>query len=103
MKRSVRAVLVAYGIDSQGNRHVLGVSVSLSEAEGHWRDFLESLDSRGLHGLECVTSDAHSGLKAALRAVFPSVPWQRCQFHLQQNAQADVPKRSMQQEVAEVI
>lgn len=97
------AVLVAYGIDSQGNRHVLGVSVSLSEAEVHWRDFLESLVSRGLHGLECVTSDAHSGLKAALRAVFPSVPWQRCQFHLQQNAQAYVPKLSMKQEVAEVI
>ena len=53
-------------------RHVLGVSVSLSEAEVHWRAFLEGLVSRGLHGLECITSDAHSGLKAALRAVFPS-------------------------------
>ena len=82
------AVLVAYGIDAEGIRHVLGVSVSLSEAEVHWRTFLDSLVSRGLHGLECITSDAHSGLKAALRAVFPSVAWQRCQFHLQQNAQA---------------
>lgn len=97
------AVLVGYGIDAEGIRHVLGVSVSLSEAEVHWRAFLESLVSRGLHGLECITSDAHSGLKAALRAVFPSVPWQRCQFHLQQNAQAYVPKLSMKQEVAEDI
>lgn len=97
------AVLVAYGIDSKGFRHVLGVSVSLSEAEVHWRAFLESLVSRGLHGLTMITSDAHSGLKAALRAVFPSVPWQRCQFHLQQNAQAYVPKQSMKKEVAEDI
>ena len=97
------AVLVAYGIDTKGIRHVLGVSVSLSEAEVHWRAFLESLVSRGLHGLTLITSDAHSGLKAALRAVFPSVPWQRCQFHLQQNAQAYVPKQSMKKEVSEDI
>lgn len=94
------AVLVAYGINEGGMREVLGVSVSLSEAETHWRTFLESLVARGLHGLECITSDAHSGLKAAKRAVFPSVPWQRCQFHLQQNAQAYIPKTSMKQEVA---
>jgi len=97
------AVLVAYGVDEKGFRHVLGVSVALSEAEIHWRTFLDSLVSRGLHGLLCITSDAHSGLKAALKAVFPSVPWQRCQFHLQQNAQAYVPKQSMKEEVAEDI
>lgn len=97
------AVLVAYGIDPEGMRHILGVSVSLSEAEVHWRAFLESLVTRGLHGLECITSDAHGGLKAALRAVFPSVPWQRCQFHLQQNAQGYVPRASMKKEVAEDI
>ena len=69
----------------------------------HWRTFLESLVARGLHGLESITSDAHSGLKAALRAVFPSVLWQRCQFHLQQNAQAYVPKKEMKPIVAEDI
>lgn len=97
------AVLIAFGIDGAGKRHVLGVSVSLSEAEVHWRAFFESLVSRGLHGLIGITSDAHTGLKAALRAVFPSVPWQRCQFHLQQNAQKYVPKQSMKKEVAEDI
>ncbi len=55
---------------------------------------------RKLHGVKMITSDAHKGLKAAIRAVFPSVPWQRCQFHLQQNAQAYVPKVSMKKEVA---
>jgi transposase-like protein len=69
----------------------------------HWRDFLTSLVERGLHGMKLIISDAHAGLKAAKRAVFPSVPWQRCQFHLQQNAQSYVPKKSMKKEVASDI
>ena len=86
------ALLYAVGIDRQGKRSVLGVSVSLSEAEVHWRAFLQGLKERGLHGVELVTSDGHEGLKAALEAVLPGAAWQRCQFHLQQNAQAYVPR-----------
>lgn len=94
------AVLVAYGIDLDGKRRVLGTSVSLSEHEIHWRGFLTSLVERGLHGVELIISDAHAGLKAARKAVFPSVPWQRCQFHLQQNAQSYAPKKSMKRSIA---
>jgi len=94
------AVLIAIGVLPNGKRTVLGVSVKLSEAEVHWREFLQSLVERGLHGIEMITSDAHEGLKAARKGVFPSVPWQRCQFHLQQNATAYVPKVDMRSEVA---
>lgn len=97
------AVLIAIGVRADSKRSVLGVSVSLSEAEVHWRQFLTSLASRGLHGMELITSDDHAGLKAARKAVFSSVPWQRCQFHLQQNAHAHVPRKDMQAEVAETI
>ena len=97
------AVLIAIGIGSDGKRSVLGVSVALSEAEVHWRDFFSSLVARGLHGTRFIVSDAHPGMAAARHAVFPSVPWQRCQFHLQQNAQAYVPRLEMRQEVAESI
>lgn len=93
------ALLIAYGVDMAGRRTVLGVDVALSEAEVHWRAFLQALAQRGLCGLKLITSDDHTGLKAARTAVFPSVPWQRCQFHLQQNASAHVPKKAMQQEV----
>jgi len=85
------AVLIACGVDADGRRDVLGCSVSLSEAEVHWRAFLSELKDRGLYGMELIVSDAHEGLQAARRAVFPSVPWQRCQFHLQQNAGQYVP------------
>jgi transposase-like protein len=94
------AVLIATGITPQGERQVLGVSVSLSEQEAHWRDFLKSLKDRGLHGVKLIISDSHEGLGAARRAVFGSVPWQRCQFHLQQNAGSYVPRQSMKAEVA---
>ena len=83
------AVLIAVGIRaSDGKRTILGVSVSLSEAEVHWRDFLRGLKQRGLELPKSITSDAHEGLRAALGTVFAASPWQRCQFHLQQNAQA---------------
>lgn len=94
------AVLIACGIDAQGNRDILGCSVSLSEAEVHWRSFLAELKDRGLCGVELIVSDAHEGLKAARKAVFPGAPWQRCQFHLQQNAGQYVPKMAMRATVA---
>jgi transposase-like protein len=95
------AVLIAVGVRKDGRRSVLGTSVSLSEAEVHWREFLASLQKRGMHGTQLVVSDSHEGLKAARKATLPSVPWQRCQCHLQRNAQAYVPRISMRKEVAE--
>ena len=94
------ATLIAMGIGPDGKRTILGVSVALSEAEAHWRAFLTSLVERGLHAVKFIVSDAHPGLAAARRAVFPSVPWQRCQFHLQQNAQAHVPRLDLRSVVA---
>jgi transposase-like protein len=94
------AVLVATGIDPDGQRQVLGVSVSLSEHESHWKAFLKALKERGMHGVQLVISDDHAGLGAARRAVLGSVPWQRCHFHLQQNAGAYVPRQAMRVEVA---
>ena len=94
------ALLYAVGIDLEGKRSVLGVSVSLSEAEVHWRALLKDLVERGLHGVRMVTSDDHAGIKAALAATFSGVAWQRCQFHLQQNAGAYVPRIDQRKAVA---
>jgi len=94
------AVLIASGVNLEGKRLILGVSVSLSEQELHWRDFLQSLVERGLNGVKLIISDAHAGLLAARKAVFSGIPWQRCQFHLQQNASQYVPRQSMKREVA---
>jgi len=81
------AILIAIGIVKQsGKRMILGVSCAASESEIHWREFLSSIKERGIGRPELIVSDAHQGLKDALTTVFTGVAWQRCQFHLQQNA-----------------
>lgn len=97
------ALLVAIGITPAGQRTVLGASVSLSEAEVHWRDFLASLQTRGLHGVRLIVSDDHAGLGQARQARFPGVPWQRCQFHLAQNLLAYVPPNLSQAEASSAL
>lgn len=97
------AILMASGVQRDGRRSILGISVSLSEAEAHWRAFLEGLVKRGLSGVQLIVSDDHAGMQAARKAVFTGVPWQRCQFHLQQNAQSYVPRVGMKREAAEDI
>lgn len=97
------AVLIAVGVNEDGKRTVLGVSVSLSEAETHWREFLTSLQERGISGVKYAVSDDHPGLKNALFACFPGILWNRCQCHLQRNAGHHVPKVSMRTTVASDI
>ena len=97
------ALLLAYGVNSEGKREILGASTSLSDAEVHWREFFKHLQSRGMYGVRLMISDNHPGMKAARMAVFPSMPWQRCQFHLAQNAQSYVSKKAMREEIAEVV
>jgi putative transposase len=97
------AVLMAAAVDVDGRRSLLGTSVSLSEAEPHWRDFLTALQDRGLKAVRYIVSDDHKGLKAALEARMPAVPWQRCQCHLQRNAAAYVPKVAMRRQVHDDI
>jgi putative transposase len=94
------AVLLALGVEESGHRTVLGVSVSLSEAEVHWRNLFAQLQERGLCGVRLLISDDHAGLKAAREARFPGVPWQRCQFHRQQNAAPYVPRVERRRAVA---
>lgn len=88
-----QAVLVAIGIDWEGRRQVLGVEMANRESRSSWKDFLEGLRARGLHGVEYVVSDDHAGLKAAIREVLPEAAWQRCYVHFLRNALDYVPRK----------
>jgi transposase-like protein len=92
-------VLLAIGIGPDERRRVLGVSAALSEAEVHWRAFLESLVTRGLRGVDFIVSDDHSGLRAARRAVLGGATWQRCQFHLARNAIQHAPNAEIRKRI----
>jgi putative transposase len=86
------AVVVAYGVRAAGVREVLGLDVGLSEDVVVWRAFMQGLVARGLRGVKLVISDAHVGLKQAIKEVFLGAAWQRCRVHVMRNILARVPK-----------
>ena len=96
------AVIVAYGVRADGVREVLGLDIGLSEDVALWRAFLQDLVARGVRGVQLVVSDAHQGLKQAIREVFVGASWQRCRVHFVRNVLARVPK-STQAMVAATI
>jgi len=97
------AILSAICIGPDGRRRLLGVSAALSEAEVHWRDFLNDLVDRGMRGVEFVVSDDHAGLRTARRAVLSGATWQRCQFHLAQNAIHHAPTMAIRKRIGEEL
>jgi transposase-like protein len=86
------AVIIATGVNSDGRREVLGMTIGASEAETFWTDFLRKLTRRGLRGVKLVISDAHEGLKAAITKVL-NATWQRCRVHFMRNALAHAGKQ----------
>jgi putative transposase len=86
------AVVVAVGVRETGERELLGFAVGASEEEAFWCEFLRSLIRRGLRGVELAISDAHEGLKAALRSVLAGASWQRCRVHFMRNLLAHIPQ-----------
>ena len=85
------AVIVAVGVNTDGRREVLGMTIGHSEAEPFWVDFLRGLARRGLRGVKLVVSDAHDGLKAAITKILCAT-WQRCRVHFMRNAMAHAGK-----------
>jgi putative transposase len=89
-----QAVLVAIGISWDGRRCVLGVELANRESQSSWKQFLEGLRQRGLHGVLFVVSDDHSGLRKAIREVLPEAAWQRCYVHFLRNALDYLPRKA---------
>jgi putative transposase len=85
------AVIVAVGVNTDGRREVLGMTIGASEAETFWTEFLRQLARRGLRGVKLVISDAHEGIKAAVSKIFTAT-WQRCRVHFMRNAMAHAGK-----------
>jgi transposase-like protein len=85
------AAIIAVAVDAEGRREIVGLHLGPSEAETFWSAFLKGLVRRGLKGVRLVVSDAHEGLKAAIRRVLGAT-WQRCRVHWVRSALAHVPR-----------
>ena len=79
------AAIIAVAVNTDGKREIVGLHIGPSEAETFWLGFLKSLARRGLRAVKLVISDAHEGLKAAIRRVF-GASWQRCRVHWMRKA-----------------
>lgn len=90
-----KALYVALGINNDGRKEILGFEVYDSERTNTWKEFFESLKSRGLRGVDIITSDAHKGLVEAIKECFPGTCWQRCQAHFSRNILDRCPKKHM--------
>ncbi len=88
------AVMVATGVNADGHREILGIDVSTAEDGAGWLTFFRDLTARGLTGVKLVTSDAHSGLVAAIGATLPGATWQGCRTHYAANLMSTCPKSS---------
>ena len=88
-----KAFMIAYGTNAEGHREILGFGVYANESSTTWTDFLMGLKKRGLTGLLMITADAHEGIRNSIGKVFPTVPWQRCQFHFIRNITDKAPKK----------
>jgi transposase-like protein len=85
------AAIIAVAANTEGRREIVGLHIGPSEAETFWSGFLKSMVRRGLRSVKLVISDAHEGLKAAIRRVM-GASWQRCRVHWMRNVLAYVPK-----------
>lgn len=86
------ALVIAVGVNQQGEREILGFDVGMSEDGAFWEEFLRRLVARGLKGVRLVISDAHEGLKAAIKKILTGSAWQRCRVHFMRNVLSQVPK-----------
>ena len=97
-----QAVVIATGVAADGHREVLGCAVGDSETAAFWAEFLRSLRERGLHGVQLVISDHHSGLRNAIDTVLLGAAWQRCRVHFMRNVLGKVPRASAEMVAAAV-
>ena len=88
--RSTTAMIVV-GISEEGYREILGFKIALRETGESWEELFENLKERGLQNVKYAVSDAHEGLKKALRSSFPGCIWNRCQAHFRRNVLDKTP------------
>ncbi len=87
------SALVAYGVNEDGHRQLLAVTIGAEESEASWTELLQQLVERGLHGMRLYIADGHLGLRAAARRLLPEAQYQRCTVHLERNVLAKAPQR----------
>lgn len=96
------SVMVAIGVNGDGDREVIGCAEGFTESKDSWKEFLLWLRGRGLSGVRMVTGDKSLGMLGALEEVFPQAKYQRCTVHFYRNVLGKVP-RQKRERVAKML
>jgi putative transposase len=86
-----RTVYVIFGIDMNGEKHVLGLSLGESEGAKYWLSVLTELKNRGLNDIFILCADGLKGLPEAVEASFPKAIFQTCVVHMVRHSLNYVP------------
>lgn len=92
-KATALSILVVLGVRADGQKVLLAMRAMGGESEAAWREVLDDLVARGLCTPSLLVSDGGKGLAAALAALWPAIPVQRCTVHKHRNLLAHAPKK----------
>jgi putative transposase len=96
-------ILVALGVDLEGNKEVLARRPCAEESTDGWACLLQDLRSRGATHIDLIVTDGHDGLLAAVSDLFAATPRQRCLVHKQRNVLNAIPRRERGEVQAELL
>jgi putative transposase len=96
------AVLVCWGIDAEGRKHLLHLAIGNKESERDWTEFFRHMVRRGLRPPTSVTSDGAPGLIKAIESVFSGSIRIRCWFHRMANLRSKITDEAAPEVMAEV-
>lgn len=89
------AILIAIGVNAEGNREILGAAEGMKEDKESWSSFLQWLKSRGLTGVKLIVGDKSLGMLESIPGVFPEAKYQRCTVHFYRNIFSVTPRSKM--------
>lgn len=89
------SILVAIGVNEEGNRDILGAAEGMKEDKESWRSFFTWLKERGLTGVRLIIGDKNLGMLETIPEVFPEAAYQRCTVHFYRNVLSVVPRNKM--------
>ena len=89
------AAYVILGINTEGKKEVLSITVGDNESSKYWLSVLNELKNRGVKDILIICADGLSGIKEAIAAAFPKTEYQRCIVHQVRNTLKYVPDKDI--------
>ena len=92
-----KSIYIIAGLNTRGQKEVLGLWINQQESAGFWTKALTDLRVRGVSDILIACSDNLKGLTGAIKAIFPDAVTQLCIVHQIRNSLKRVPYKTRPQ------